>query len=121
MRNQGFVEVIALQDIEQRWGVICDANWTRRESDVVCRELGYTNSSFLSPSDTRQTVSHDWVDRIRCNGTENQLVECSAGLYGSANCTGHERVKIVCSSKYKMAEGNDHRASGWFQLLVSYA
>lgn len=100
IRNQGFVEIIALQDVKKEWGVICDTGWSRRESDVVCRQLGYTNSSFLTSTIETQTITYDWVDQLRCNGTESRLVDCSAGLYGSATCgDGVERVKIVCSSK----------------------
>ena len=27
------------------WKTVCDSGWNREESQVVCRQLGYTNAS----------------------------------------------------------------------------
>lgn len=40
---QGRVEVCKLQ----AWGTVCDAGWTQEDSDVACRQAGFSGQGTL--------------------------------------------------------------------------
>ena len=87
--NIGRVEVCHCR----RWGLVCDGRWTRKESDVVCRQLGYStkvDDAFpVSPAALKELRSTDvyegppnqigiWLPSVQCEGDESALTECSA-------------------------------------------
>uniref|UniRef100_A0A8C5I8Z7 Lysyl oxidase homolog 4 n=1 Tax=Junco hyemalis TaxID=40217 RepID=A0A8C5I8Z7_JUNHY len=76
-----------------RWRQVCDANWTRNNSRVVCGMLGFprekhVNTSFYrklwnkklkDPNSSLKTLSQKnsfWVHRVRCQGSEPHLARC---------------------------------------------
>uniref|UniRef100_A0A8C0ZB23 Lysyl oxidase like 4 n=1 Tax=Cyanistes caeruleus TaxID=156563 RepID=A0A8C0ZB23_CYACU len=75
------------------WRQVCDANWTRNNSRVVCGMLGFPrekqiNSSFYrklwnrklkDPNSSLKTLSQKnsfWVHKVRCQGSEPHLARC---------------------------------------------
>ena len=103
--NIGRVEVCHCR----RWGLVCDGRWTRKESDVVCRQLGYStkvDDAFpVSPAALKELRSTDvyegppnqmgiWLPSVQCEGDESALTECSAYRKGGRQpfAIGHYEV-----------------------------
>ncbi|XP_041271527.1 lysyl oxidase homolog 4 [Onychostruthus taczanowskii] len=76
-----------------RWRQVCDANWSRNNSRVVCGMLGFPrekhiNTSFYrklwnrklkDPNSSLKTLSQKnsfWVHKVRCQGSEPHLARC---------------------------------------------
>jgi hypothetical protein len=60
--HAGRVEVL----YNDTWGSVCDDYWRKYDADIVCRQLGYNESLFSYPDDTRSTE----IEKVR---------ECSLG------------------------------------------
>ena len=40
-----------------------------------------------------------WLDNVQCDGTEEELLDCTALPIGAHNCRHGEDVGVVCSGK----------------------
>jgi len=40
-----------------------------------------------------------WMDDVGCNGTEEDITDCSHGAWGEHNCQHSEDVAVACYSK----------------------
>ncbi|XP_070551036.1 scavenger receptor cysteine-rich domain-containing protein DMBT1-like [Ptychodera flava] len=93
------------------WGTVCDDYFTSVDADVVCRELGFWQSSLSSSSSTRsygQGSGTIWLDDVECQGREISLVMCSHRGWGTHNCGHSEDVGIICDT----LEGGIRLANG---------
>ncbi|XP_042894789.1 protein bark beetle [Parasteatoda tepidariorum] len=86
-RNDGFLEIY--NRTTQQWVPICDARFTERNAQVVCKELGQStlnaHISFGPRLDMGPThISHirSWPHPLECIGTESSLMECEYRLNG---------------------------------------
>ncbi len=97
--------------INGRWGTICDDYWNDEEADVACRQLGFAGGSvvdasrfnagsgrragFFPAGDDGQPT---WLDDVRCNGSESDLLECRhrRSESGRVGCRRYEDVGIRC-------------------------
>ncbi|NWH41423.1 LOXL4 oxidase, partial [Chloropsis hardwickii] len=76
-----------------RWRQVCDVNWSRNNSRVVCGMLGFPrekdintnfyrklwNRKLKDPNSSLKTLSQKnsfWVHRVRCQGSEPHLARC---------------------------------------------
>ena len=97
--------------INGRWGTICDDYWNDEEADVACRQLGFAGGSvvdasrFNAGSDRRSGTfpagddgQPTWLDDVRCNGSESDLLECRhrRSESGRVGCRRYEDVGIRC-------------------------
>ncbi len=97
--------------INGQWGTICDDYWNDEEADVACRQLGFAGGSVVDASrfvagsgrrsgtfpagDDDQPI---WLDDVRCNGSESDLLECRhrRSESGRVGCRHYEDVGIRC-------------------------
>jgi hypothetical protein len=87
---EGRVEVL----YAGRWGTVCDDAWTRQNTLVVCRQLGYTRAvGFYYYGQGNETI---WMDNVRCDGNETQLQGCTFNGWGNHDCLHYEDVGVRC-------------------------
>lgn len=80
-----------------RWGTVCDDDWSLKNAEVVCRQLGCgraleatTNAHFGAGS------GPIWLDNVVCNGDEPNLPRCQNQGFEVHNCGHNEDAGVVC-------------------------
>ncbi|VDI12508.1 Hypothetical predicted protein, partial [Mytilus galloprovincialis] len=77
------------------WGTVCSANFDNMTANVACKQLGLRNGSVLQ--DTVATgTSRIWLNKLRCNGQETKLIDCSHTEWGIHTCSHGNVVGIRC-------------------------
>ncbi|NWZ36603.1 CD5L protein, partial [Brachypodius atriceps] len=70
---------------EGRWGGVCALTWAPPAADVTCRYLGCGPALSTSKvSVGREELT--WVESLRCEGTEGNLLECQVKVWGAPYC-----------------------------------
>ena len=61
------------------WSHICRFNWDQVDSDIACKQLGYTSVSYSSYTTSTQIATSFPTDfgEVKCTGSEASLIECS--------------------------------------------
>merc|ERR1711874_177468 len=78
-------------------GPVCDDGFTLTNADVACRELGYIGAvNFTVHSKYGATLPIFAMDDVKCNGTEERLLDCQYNKYD--DCGGHEAAGVVCDT-----------------------
>ncbi|XP_019849150.1 PREDICTED: deleted in malignant brain tumors 1 protein-like, partial [Amphimedon queenslandica] len=93
--NEGRVEVCS----NEVWGTVCDDEWSVSDAAVVCRQLGlgsngipYSNAYY--GSGTGLIVMND----VRCDGTEEALINCQHTSYHNCDHTEDAGVRCIINS-----------------------
>ncbi|GIY58670.1 protein bark beetle [Caerostris darwini] len=86
-RNEGFLETYNVTT--EQWVPICDARFTERNAQVVCKELGYSTLNVyttfgprLEMGPTQTSHIRSWPHSLECVGTEALLLDCEYRLNG---------------------------------------
>ncbi|XP_030573337.1 protein-lysine 6-oxidase [Drosophila novamexicana] len=99
--REGRVEVSF--DNGVKWGTICSTKWTKREGNVVCRQLGLGYASMAMPSTKHgNSRTHPWgMVGTLCRGTELKLSECHRESTYPTVCDATNRnvSTVACVSK----------------------
>lgn len=99
--REGRVEVSF--DYGATWGTICSSSWTKREGNVVCRQLGLGYASTaVSSTKHGNSKTHPWgMVGTRCRGTERALAECHRESRYPLMCSATNRnvSTVACVSK----------------------
>lgn len=93
--TEGRVEVFH----DGEWGTVCDDYIWHDEARVVCRAIGCTgdfDATILSPAQYGEGTGRIWLDDVQCDGTEEDLSECSHLEWGRHNCNHYEDLTIRC-------------------------
>ncbi|XP_028416711.1 deleted in malignant brain tumors 1 protein-like, partial [Dendronephthya gigantea] len=82
----------------ETWGTICQHGWDFRDARVVCRQLGYSDAIrslqwWEFPSGSGQI----WLDDLRCEGEEKNILRCSHRGWGIHDCDHSEDAGVECS------------------------
>ncbi|NXT70164.1 C163A protein, partial [Chaetops frenatus] len=70
---------------EGRWGGVCGLTWALPAARVTCRYLGCGPAlGTAQVSVGREELT--WLESLRCNGTEGNLLQCQVKLWGAPYC-----------------------------------
>ncbi|XP_071486165.1 scavenger receptor cysteine-rich domain superfamily protein-like [Diadema antillarum] len=113
--GQGRVEIFH----DFQWGTICDDGWSKNESLVACRQLGFDGAvTAIEYFGAGKGPIH--LDEVSCTGSEWRLEECSHDGWGAHDCSHYEDVGIYCS--YAVTEPGEHIGLfGWVIALIVIA
>jgi deleted-in-malignant-brain-tumors protein 1 len=73
--------------IAGRWGTVCDDRWRDVNSEVACRELGFSSAgAMFVHSGFFNGLGEIWLTDVSCTGLENNIINCPHAI---ANGTCH--------------------------------
>lgn len=125
-RNDGFLEIYNRTTLQ--WVPVCDNRFTERNSEVVCRQLGYSTFNVHLRRGRRLDIGMTslnrfkyWPHPLECSGKEEKLSECEFRLNGygehSYDCFDMENfVYIYCGE-----DNLDERYARWGGIRFSIA
>ncbi|XP_030851606.1 deleted in malignant brain tumors 1 protein-like [Strongylocentrotus purpuratus] len=92
---EGRVEVL----YDGSWGTICDSWWDLRDARVVCRMLGF-DGALNAPRSARfgQGSGRILLKYVTCDGTEDNLAECTHSGIGRYSCSHTRDAGAICYS-----------------------
>lgn len=102
-KHQGRVEV----KVFDKWGYVCDDNFSIEAANVLCREVGFElgalelkPNSFYPPNASMMNGSNPIfiMDEVRCSGNESTLKDCAFDGWGVHNCNDEEVMGVVCKT-----------------------
>ncbi|XP_053953628.1 lysyl oxidase homolog 2A [Anastrepha ludens] len=93
--REGRVEVSF--DRGARWGTICSSEWSFREGNVVCRQLGLGYAAMVNQTTTfGDSRTYPWaIIGTLCRGNETRLKECLREATYPRTCTAANRNVAV--------------------------
>jgi len=76
---------------------VCDDDWGENEARVVCRELGYGGVlRFTTGSEFGPVPAPHTGDKPRCEGTEENLLDCTSSSPPGMQCDSGEGAGVIC-------------------------
>ena len=79
------------------WGTVCDNSWRITDSNVVCRQLGFTgaiatrNAAYYGEGSGSISLVN-----VRCNGIESNIWNCPHNGWNKHPCTHKEDAGVDC-------------------------
>ena len=80
------------------WGTVCSDDWDMQDTAVVCRQLGY-GRAVAALAAYGGGSGPIWYDRVRCNGNEASLTQCSHRGLGVHYCAHWLDAGVICASE----------------------
>ena len=96
---------------------VCDDNWTLINADVACKQLGWAGALTMTKESRFGATSPDFaMDQVRCDGTEERLVDCRHTKQD--DCGAGEAAGAICDtrSEEELAE----EQSNCFHIGIGY-
>ena len=92
----GRVEVL----YRNKWGTVCDREFTYASANVLCRSLGYgTARTVTRRAGYGRGIGKVWISHLKCSGAESALHKCTGFSWGrNSQCSGHATdVGVECN------------------------
>ncbi|XP_048104701.1 uromodulin-like [Alosa alosa] len=79
------------------WGTVCDDDWSLRNAEVICRQLG-CGTALEAPHNGHFGSGSGpiWLDNVVCQGDEYSIAHCSHQGFEVHNCGHNEDAGVVC-------------------------
>ncbi|XP_061172011.1 scavenger receptor cysteine-rich type 1 protein M130-like [Saccostrea echinata] len=91
--NEGRVEVL----LNDEWHSVCGSGWDKRETNVLCRSLGYSGGlPALSSVFGEGSGQSRMLGNVYCNGLELSLFGCRLSVVASSSCVNGGHAGVVC-------------------------
>lgn len=79
------------------WGTLCDDDWGDMESNVVCRQLGFTGANATRiGAYYGQGNGLIFLDNVKCTGKESFIWDCSHRHWLVHDCSHSQDVGVDC-------------------------
>ncbi|XP_052763290.1 deleted in malignant brain tumors 1 protein-like [Mya arenaria] len=101
------------------WGTICDDHFDDQDAKVVCRMLGFSDkrSRSLSGAYYGEGQGNIFIDELRCQGTEQDILECKSNEWLSpTNCQHNEDAAVECLTEVRL-QGSPQKFVGRLEIL----
>uniref|UniRef100_A0A8D0EUY8 CD163 molecule n=1 Tax=Strix occidentalis caurina TaxID=311401 RepID=A0A8D0EUY8_STROC len=83
---------------EERWGTVCDGDWTIEDAEVVCKQLRCGSAiQALNRAPFGEGSGPTWLYRVYCRGDESTLWNCSHPGWGAFTCPHYFDTGVICS------------------------
>jgi len=79
------------------WGTVCRNNFSNASVQVVCDMLGYGRIGWFIGNRYGAGSGPVWLDGVRCNGTEWDILNCQHSGWGRHTCGHNEDVSVSCA------------------------
>eukprot|EP00105_Crassostrea_gigas_P044287 XP_019928435.1 PREDICTED: latrophilin Cirl isoform X2 [Crassostrea gigas] len=82
------------------WGTVCDDDWNKQNTDVVCTSHGFSpeGAVIVHGQPFGPGTGHILMDDVRCWGNESSILQCQHSGWGNHNCEHSKDVSINCTS-----------------------
>ncbi|XP_078614542.1 uncharacterized protein LOC144883781 isoform X2 [Branchiostoma floridae x Branchiostoma japonicum] len=90
------------------WGTVCDRGWDVRDTDVVCRQLGYLEAATAEKAAAfGEGTGPIWMDDATCTGYETSLTKCGHAGWNTSNCDHGQDAGVICQLlAVRLVDGN---------------
>ena len=87
-------------NVYQEGKAVCDDDWGGDEASVVCRELGYRGLlRFTTGSKFGLVPAPHSGDKHMCEGTEENLLDCTFSSPPGMQCDSGEGAGVICDNR----------------------
>ncbi|XP_035534569.1 deleted in malignant brain tumors 1 protein-like [Morone saxatilis] len=91
-----------------KWGTVCDDQWSIINAEVVCREVNCGTVLEAKKSAFFGEGKNDiWLDDVQCVGHESSILKCEHRGFGVNNCGHGEDAGVICSENVRLINGSN--------------